>query len=35
MAATLRKNAIREVDQRELVGLLAELDEVAAKADRP
>lgn len=33
MAATLRKNATREVDQKELVGLLAELDQVAAKAD--
>ena len=31
MAATLRKNATREVDQKELVGLLAELDQVAAK----
>ncbi|WP_240310364.1 hypothetical protein [Pseudosulfitobacter sp. DSM 107133] len=34
MAATLRKNATREVDQKELVGLLAELDQVAAKADQ-
>ena len=33
MAATLRKNATREVDQKELVGLLAELDQEAAKAD--
>ena len=33
MAATLRKNATREVDQKELVGLLAELDQVAAKVD--
>jgi hypothetical protein len=33
MAATLRKNATREVDQKELVGLLEELDQVAAKAD--
>ena len=33
MAATLRKNATREVDQKELVGLLDELDQVAAKAD--
>ncbi|WP_112875515.1 hypothetical protein [Paracoccus endophyticus] len=30
MAATLRKNATREVDQKELTGLLADLD---AKAD--
>ncbi|TDL83790.1 hypothetical protein E2L05_19280 [Meridianimarinicoccus aquatilis] len=34
MASTLRKNATREVDQKELVGLLAELDQVAAKADQ-
>ena len=34
IAATLRKNATREVDQKELVGLLAELDQVAAKADQ-
>ena len=34
MAATLRKNATREVDQKELVGLLDELDQVAAKADQ-
>ena len=34
MAATLRKNATRDVDQKELVGLLAELDQVAAKADQ-
>lgn len=33
MAATLRKNATREVDQKELVGLLDELDQEAAKAD--
>ena len=26
MAATLRKNATREVDQKEIAGLLAELD---------
>ena len=31
MAATLRKNATREVDQKEIAGLLAELD---AKAGR-
>ena len=35
MAATLRKNATREVDQKELVGLLDELDQAAAKADQP
>ena len=34
MASTLRKNATREVDQKELVGLMAELDEAAARADR-
>jgi len=34
MAATLRKNATREVDQKELVGLLEDLDQVAAKADQ-
>jgi len=33
MAVTLRKNATREVDQKELVGLLEDLDQVAAKAD--
>jgi len=33
MAATLRKNATRDVDQKELVGLLEELDQAAAKAD--
>lgn len=32
MAATLRKNATREVDQKELTGLLAELDAKAAEA---
>jgi len=32
MAATLRKNATREVDQRELTGLLADLDAKAAEA---
>lgn len=32
MAATLRKNAIREVDQKELTGLLADLDAKAAEA---
>ena len=31
MAATLRKNATREVDQKELTGLLAELDAKAAE----
>gem|GEM_PF-384051 len=34
MAATLRKNATREIDQKELVGLLGELDQEAAKADQ-
>ena len=34
MASTLRKNATRDVDQKELVGLLAELDQAAAKADQ-
>jgi len=33
MAAILRKNATRDVDQKELVGLLEELDQEAAKAD--
>ena len=32
MAATLRKNATREVDQKELTGLPADLDAKAAKA---
>ena len=32
MAATLRKNATREVDQKELTGLLADLDTKAAEA---
>lgn len=34
MAATLRKNATREVDKKELTALLEELDQVAAKADQ-
>ena len=34
MASTLRKNATRAVDQKELVGLLDDLDQVAAKADQ-
>ena len=34
MASTLRKNATREVDQKELVGLLEDLDQAAAKADQ-
>jgi hypothetical protein len=34
MAVTLRKNATRDVDQKELVGLLDELDQEAAKADQ-
>ena len=32
MAATLRKNATREVDQKEIEGLLAELDAKAQSA---
>lgn len=32
MAATLRKNATREVDQKELTGLLGDLDAKAAEA---
>ena len=32
MAANLRKNATREVDQKELTGLLADLDAKAAEA---
>ena len=32
MAATLRKNATREVDQKELTGLLADLEAKAAEA---
>ena len=32
LAATLRKNATREVDQKELTGLLADLDARAAEA---
>ncbi len=32
MAATLRKNATREVDQKEIAGLLAELDAKAGTA---
>lgn len=32
MATTLRKNATREVDQKELTGLLADLDAKAAEA---
>ena len=34
MASTLRKNATREVDQKELAGLIEELDQAAAKAGR-
>jgi len=34
MAATLRKNATRDVDQKDLVGLLDELDQVATKTDQ-
>ena len=32
LAAALRKNATREVDQKELVGLLEELDKAGARA---
>ena len=32
MAATLRKNVTREVDQKELVGLLVDLDDKAQSA---
>ena len=32
VAATLRRNATREVDQKELTGLLADLDAKAAEA---
>ena len=32
MAATLRRNATREVDQKEIAGLLAELDAKAQSA---
>jgi len=32
MAATLRRNATREVDQKEIAGLLAELDTKAQSA---
>ena len=32
LTATLRKNATREVDQKELAGLLEELDKEAARA---
>jgi len=35
LAALLRRTVTREVDQKELVGLLGELDGVAAKAERP
>ncbi len=33
LAALLRRAVTREVDQKELVGLMAELDEAAARAD--
>ena len=33
LASTLRKKATREVDQKELIDLLAELDETAEKAN--
>lgn len=35
LASLLRRAVTREVDQKELVGLLEELDGVAAKAARP
>ncbi|WP_282029635.1 hypothetical protein [Paracoccus marcusii] len=35
LAALLRRAVTREVDQKEFVGLLGELDEVAAKVERP
>lgn len=34
LAAMLRRTVTREVDQKELVGLMAELDAAATKADR-
>lgn len=34
LATLLRRVVTREVDQKELVGLMAELDGAAAKADR-
>jgi hypothetical protein len=34
LAALLRRVVTREVDQKELVGLMAELDEAASGADR-
>ena len=34
LAALLRRAVTREVDQKELVGLMAELDEAAEKAER-
>ena len=34
LASTLRKKATREVDQKELTDLLAELDETAEKANQ-
>lgn len=34
LAVTLRKNATREVDRKELEGLLSELDQIAAKANQ-
>ncbi len=34
LAALLRRAVTREVDQKELVGLMAELDEAAAKAEQ-
>lgn len=34
LAALLRRAVTREVDQKELAGLIEELDQAAAKADR-
>ncbi|WP_243614821.1 hypothetical protein [Shimia aestuarii] len=34
LAALLRRAVTREVDQKELVGLIEELDQAATKADR-
>ncbi|NDV53634.1 hypothetical protein G0D83_29300, partial [Yangia sp. PrR003] len=34
LAALLRRAVTREVDQKEIIGLLEELDDAAAKAER-
>lgn len=34
LATTLRKNATRDIDRKELASLLEELDQMAAKADQ-